>query len=321
MDEMAESVSGILREADRRLRSVASDDVHEMCAIVRRAAVGLGPVDTFYVGLYQGENTVVMPYVFSDGEDLGPESSRYGQSGLSHWMRSSGQIYRFAQDDGRLCQTALPMGDGTPSQDIVAVPLFDLDGHTVLGMINAQSLEPGVFDDAFVEAFAWLAQALSYSLPIGQRSSSRAPLYLNHPDLDSSRFETPVELLNAATDRLERVADLVAGIKPQVAGSDPDMMTEHLDRIIRECRRAGAELAVMATRTPQTAPQPEPTVNLTRREQEIADLIVHESLSNAAIANRLMISEPTVKTHVSSVLRKLGVQQRSELMWVLGSKT
>ncbi|ACV64011.1 transcriptional regulator, LuxR family [Desulfofarcimen acetoxidans DSM 771] len=50
---------------------------------------------------------------------------------------------------------------------------------------------------------------------------------------------------------------------------------------------------------------------LTRREMEILQLIAI-SLSNREIAKRLFISEPTVKTHVSNILRKLGQQNRSQ---------
>ena len=50
---------------------------------------------------------------------------------------------------------------------------------------------------------------------------------------------------------------------------------------------------------------------LTRREMEILQLIA-KSLSNREIANKLFISEPTVKTHVSNILRKLGQENRSQ---------
>jgi DNA-binding NarL/FixJ family response regulator len=49
---------------------------------------------------------------------------------------------------------------------------------------------------------------------------------------------------------------------------------------------------------------------LTQRESEILSLVV-TGLSNRGIASKLVIGEETVKTHLSSVYRKLGVGDRT----------
>lgn len=49
---------------------------------------------------------------------------------------------------------------------------------------------------------------------------------------------------------------------------------------------------------------------LTQRESEILSYVV-SGLSNRGIANKLVIGEETVKTHLSSIYRKLGVSDRT----------
>lgn len=51
---------------------------------------------------------------------------------------------------------------------------------------------------------------------------------------------------------------------------------------------------------------------LTRRENQVMELIA-EGMSNAEIAERLYISEPTAKTHISRIFMKLGLTSRSQV--------
>ena len=55
---------------------------------------------------------------------------------------------------------------------------------------------------------------------------------------------------------------------------------------------------------------------LSPREQEVAALVCL-NYSNAQIAARLNISQSTVKTHVSNVLRKFSLQRRTDLRLAL----
>ena len=73
-------------------------------------------------------------------------------------------------------------------------------------------------------------------------------------------------------------------------------------------RRLIAEFARL--RPPQRV-RTEDLDSLTRREIEILALVA-AGLSNHEIADRLVLSNETVKTHVSHVLRKLGLRDRAE---------
>jgi DNA-binding NarL/FixJ family response regulator len=58
---------------------------------------------------------------------------------------------------------------------------------------------------------------------------------------------------------------------------------------------------------------PAALAQLTIREREVLALIAH-GLSNTEIAEKLVISVPTAKTHVSRILAKLGARDRAQLV-------
>lgn len=58
---------------------------------------------------------------------------------------------------------------------------------------------------------------------------------------------------------------------------------------------------------------PEPFTTLSPRELDTARHIA-QGLSNAEIAQRMFLAEPTVKTHVTAILAKLGVRDRVQVV-------
>jgi two-component system, NarL family, response regulator LiaR len=64
-----------------------------------------------------------------------------------------------------------------------------------------------------------------------------------------------------------------------------------------------------AVAAPPAAPSPQP--DLTEREREVLRLIA-QGMNNQQIAQTLTISEKTVKTHVSNILGKLHVDDRTQ---------
>jgi DNA-binding NarL/FixJ family response regulator len=97
-----------------------------------------------------------------------------------------------------------------------------------------------------------------------------------------------------------RPAQLVEAIR--VIASGDALLAPSVTRRLLDQFASGLE-----TRTPVELEQ------LTDREREIL-LLVAEGLSNAEIADRLVVGESTVKTHVSAVLRKLQLRDRVQLV-------
>ncbi|MEU9022783.1 response regulator transcription factor [Actinomadura sp. NPDC048394] len=97
-----------------------------------------------------------------------------------------------------------------------------------------------------------------------------------------------------------------------------DVRPDDLAEAIRVVARGDALLAPSVTRRlldrftatePRPPVRPEALAELTGREMQTLELIARAA-SNAEIAERLVVTEATVKTHVSSILRKLGLRDR-----------
>jgi|SRR5450755_190643 DNA-binding NarL/FixJ family response regulator len=94
--------------------------------------------------------------------------------------------------------------------------------------------------------------------------------------------------------------DLIAAIRAVVAG-DAVIAPSATRRLLERFIPAGEPVSTAVAR-------PDLAV-LTAREREVLELVAR-GLANAGIAQRLYISEGTVKTHVGRILHKLGLRDR-----------
>ncbi|HJZ07760.1 MAG TPA: response regulator transcription factor [Trebonia sp.] len=86
-----------------------------------------------------------------------------------------------------------------------------------------------------------------------------------------------------------------------VAAGDALLSPSVTRRLIAEFARMGAP----------RGPSRKTLQDLTERETEVLALVA-QGLSNAEIAGRLVVAEQTVKTHVSRILMKLGLRDRTQ---------
>jgi len=90
--------------------------------------------------------------------------------------------------------------------------------------------------------------------------------------------------------------EVVRGIRAAAAGGAP--LDPHAARLLLEARDA-----------------PDPIEGISVREREVFALLL-DGLANKVIAQRLGISEKTVKTHLTSIFRRIGVNDRVQaVLW------
>jgi two-component system, NarL family, response regulator LiaR len=92
-----------------------------------------------------------------------------------------------------------------------------------------------------------------------------------------------------------------------------DVSADELAQAIRAAHAGRATLSPEAAQAlvRTAAKPPTPGHDLTKREREVLALLV-EGLSNKQIADKLVVSPSTIKSHVSHILAKLGVASRTE---------
>ena len=134
--------------------------------------------------------------------------------------------------------------------------------------------------------------------------------------LRKNGFTNPVAMLTTSSDERDLVESLRSGAQGYLLKDmEPDQLVLALRDIVAGKTVVAPDLAPVLARVVQgdsiTAVDKNPFSKLTPRENEILSLLA-EGQSNKVIARNLGISDGTVKLHVKSILRKLGVHSRVE---------
>lgn len=95
-----------------------------------------------------------------------------------------------------------------------------------------------------------------------------------------------------------------------------DASAEEVVRGIRTAAAGGSPLDPRAARALlESKSAPDPLAGISPREREVFSLLL-EGMPNKLIARRLSISEKTVKSHLTSVFRQIGVTDRVQaILW------
>jgi DNA-binding NarL/FixJ family response regulator len=142
-------------------------------------------------------------------------------------------------------------------------------------------------------------------------------LYMPEPDghvvlaaLRDAPHRPAVVVLTSATDDEDLVRAMHAGATSYVLKTAP---AADVIGAVREAAAGTAnlspELLTRLTQALRRPPPPDPLQVLSPRERDVLRLIARGH-SNRQIARDLAIGEQTVKTHVRSILTKLGLQDR-----------
>jgi DNA-binding NarL/FixJ family response regulator len=121
--------------------------------------------------------------------------------------------------------------------------------------------------------------------------------------------ETAIVILTSFSDRARILRALDAGaVGYLLKDAEPYEISKAIEAAARgeaplDPKAAGALLSARRAATPAEA--------LSEREREVL-LMVAEGLPNKVIAQRLSISEKTVKAHLTSVFRQIGVTDRTQ---------
>lgn len=221
--------------------------------------------------------------VVDGGDPDADESRRFAAAGseipLAHMLLETEIVRRrkpmIVEDAARDPRTYKPLIRATQSTGYVAAPI--MPSRRVIGFLHADRL--------------------GQTGPVAPEDRDSISLFAAHFSVLLARA--------MVAERIEwQRSELRAELNGAVAGLDA--LTDAAIEL-----GAGAPALRPSAGRPPATPVPRRLALLTPRERQVLDLLA-SGATNRAVASELVVAQDTVKSHVSSILRKLGAGSRAE---------
>ena len=209
-----------------------------------------------------------------------------------------------ADDDALVRQT---LTDLLSKNDDIVVAWTAKDGQEALDLFHSSEVESRV-QAVLVDVQMPKMDGLALAQALLEEKPDIAILILTTFTADSIVDEAMALGVRGFVAKEDGASSLAGAIHQAVAGNL--VLSPTSSAIIRASGSARPSESVPVPTHAQQPPSPLPHgVTLSEREREVLTLVV-DAKTNKQIATRLRVSEATVKTHVSAIIAKLGVQDR-----------
>ena len=215
-----------------------------------------------------------------------------------------------ADDDALVRQT---LSDLLSKNDDIVVTWTAKDGQEALDLFRSSEVDNEV-QAVLVDVQMPKMDGLALAKALLEENPEIAILILTTFTADSIVDDAMALGVRGFVAKEDGASSLAGAIRQAVAGNL--VLSPTSSAIISDQARLWAngsaqpsESTSKQTQTRQsTSPLPH-GITLSEREREVLKLVV-DAKTNKQIANRLRLSEATIKTHVSAIIAKLGVQDR-----------
>jgi DNA-binding CsgD family transcriptional regulator len=306
-------VALILSDADRKIRALSGESHYRLYHNLRVTMGKICPVDAFYVGLFQADGVIVFPYNFDEPQEYDdPEIHTYGENGLSSWILKNRAPYLYNQDGGILLNRGPRFGDTNRlSADVLVVPIFDINSDpNVIGLASVQSYQSDVYTDEHVRAFQFLVRSIVVAMQREKEDAANREI-LGLPETLPLEIGSVAEVVEEIIEKMRGLRRMMGALR-QTIPSDQLRIADAFSEVVLRCEQIETDTMEILTR-----PSVDAQVHLrllTPREREVADRVV-QGCTNDQIAEQLYVTTGTVKKHVTSIMRKFQVRQRSEIRY------